>query len=101
MVALLIYLFSSYSCLVDILLGFGCTVLCYDMYQSEYVKSKKNARYVELDELLTQSDIISLHVPLTPSSRYMINDESIAKMKKVHLSSFAMQCTKIFFNHNV
>jgi D-lactate dehydrogenase len=69
-------------CLIDILIGFGCTVLCYDVYQNEAVKQKKNTKYVELDELLAQSDIISLHLPLLESTRHMINDKSIAKMKR-------------------
>jgi D-lactate dehydrogenase len=68
-------------CLIDILLGFGCQVLCYDIYQSDYVKSKPNTSYVELDKLFSESDIISLHAPLTESTRYMINEQSIEKMK--------------------
>jgi len=38
--------------------------------------------YVSLDELLQQSDIISLHCPLTSDSKHLINDTSLAKMKK-------------------
>jgi len=39
-------------------------------------------RYVELDELLSRSDIISLHVPLMPQTHYLINAESVAKIKR-------------------
>ena len=38
-------------------------------------------QYVTLDELFQRSDIITLHCPLTPETRYVINAESIAKMK--------------------
>jgi len=69
-------------CLIDILVGFGCTVLCYDIYQSEAVKQKRNTKYVELDELLAKSDIISLHLPLLESTKHIINEGSINKMKK-------------------
>ena len=53
----------------------GCKVLAYDKYPSD------NFKYVELNEIFEQSDIISLHVPLTPMTKHMINDESIALMK--------------------
>ena len=39
-------------------------------------------RYVELNELLAQSDVISLHCPLTPENKYVIGDAAIARMKK-------------------
>ena len=68
-------------CLVDILLGFGCKVLCYDVYPSEELKQKSNVFYVELDELFSKSDFISLHVPATKSTYHIINEESINKMK--------------------
>ncbi len=54
-------------------------VLAYDAFESE--EGKKIARYVALDELLAQSDVISLHCPLFPETQGMINAESIAKMK--------------------
>lgn len=59
--------------------GFGMEVLAFDAYQSE--EGKAIATYVELDELLAKSDVISLHVPLFESTQGMINKESLAKMK--------------------
>ena len=59
--------------------AFGMEVLAYDAFESE--EGKKIARYVALDELLAQSDVISLHCPLFPETQGMINAESIAKMK--------------------
>ena len=58
--------------------GFGMRVIAYDCYQNldlDFVE------YVTLNELLTQSDLISLHCPLTEETRHMINASSIAKMK--------------------
>ena len=57
--------------------GFGMRVLGYDMYPNP----NNDIEYVTLDELLTQSDLISLHCPLTDDSYHMINSETINKMK--------------------
>lgn len=62
---------------INICRGFGMNVLAYDKYPSDDLKSN----YVSLDELYEKSDIISLHCPLTDENKYMINSESIAKMK--------------------
>jgi len=69
-------------CLIDILIGFGCKVLCYDLYPSEELKQNPKVTYVELDELYSNSDFISLHAPATESTHHMINEDSINKMKK-------------------
>lgn len=58
--------------------GFGMKVLGYDVYQNPDLDF---VEYVELDELLRQSDVISLHCPLFDSNRHMINADSISKMK--------------------
>ena len=60
--------------------GFGCKVLAYDLYKKEEVT--KMAEYVELDALLENSDIISLHMPLTDENHHMINAAAIEKMKQ-------------------
>ena len=65
---------------IDICLGFGMEVLAYDKYPSLEL-TNKNVRYVELDELFENSDIISLHCPLTEETHYLINQESIKKCK--------------------
>jgi D-lactate dehydrogenase len=69
-------------CLINILLGFGCKVLAYDVYKNPELLNRAGVTYVEMEEVLAQSDVISLHVPLLPTTRYMINKDSIAKMKK-------------------
>jgi len=67
--------------LVPILQGFGMNVLLYDVYPDHEFAKNVRAQYVGLDELYAQSDVISLHCPLTPETHYLINQESIAKMK--------------------
>ncbi|MBQ6851879.1 MAG: D-2-hydroxyacid dehydrogenase [Oscillospiraceae bacterium] len=59
--------------------AFGMNVLAYNRSISE--SGKSIARYVSLDELLKQSDIISLHCPMTPETDKLINRQSIGKMK--------------------
>ena len=60
--------------------GFGCRILAYDVHQNE--ETAKMAEYTDLETLYRECDIITLHMPLLPSTRHMINRESIAKMKK-------------------
>ena len=63
-----------------ILSGFGCRILAYDIAQNPECVAL-GARYVTLDELWAQSDIVTLHAPLTSKTRYMIDAATIAKMK--------------------
>lgn len=58
--------------------GFGMKVLAYDMYPNPDLNF---VEYVSLDDLLKQSDLISLHCPLTEETKHMINAKTIAKMK--------------------
>ncbi len=67
--------------LVRMLSGFGMTILGYDPYPDEEFALVNAMQYVSLDELFQRSDIITLHCPLTPETRYVINAESITKMK--------------------
>ncbi|MBP5500703.1 MAG: 2-hydroxyacid dehydrogenase [Bacteroidales bacterium] len=67
--------------LVRMLSGFGMTILGYDPYPDEEFALVNAMQYVTLDELFQRSDVITLHCPLTPETRYVINAESIAKMK--------------------
>ncbi len=63
---------------IDICRGFGMNVIAYDLFPAK----DSGINYVSLEELLEQSDIISLHCPLTDETRHMINTEAIGKMKK-------------------
>ena len=63
--------------------GLCAKVLCYDAYPAnDWIAKIPNAEYVDLDTLLENSNIISIHVPLLPETKYLINKDSIAKMKK-------------------
>ncbi|MDG5815086.1 2-hydroxyacid dehydrogenase [Chitinispirillales bacterium ANBcel5] len=65
----------------QILRGFGMNVLAFDVYPDKQFASENQVEYTDLDDLYKRSDIISLHCPLTPENVYMINDDSIRKMK--------------------
>ena len=63
--------------MIQIFNGFQMRVLAYDPYPIEGIK----AEYVSLEELMRDSDVISLHCPLTPETEHIINKETIALMK--------------------
>lgn len=58
--------------------GFGCRILAYDLHPGEL---EGNARYVPMDTLLDESDVITLHTPATADNTHLIDREAIAKMK--------------------
>jgi D-3-phosphoglycerate dehydrogenase / 2-oxoglutarate reductase len=62
----------------------GMRVLCYNHNIDEKMSLVKEAgaESVPLDKLLTESDFVTLHVPLRPATKYMFNAATIAKMKK-------------------
>ena len=66
------------SIFADICRGFKMDVLAYD----KYPKETEGVKYTSLDEVLTQSDIISLHCPLTEENYHMIDTQAINRMKK-------------------
>lgn len=63
---------------IDICRGFGMDVIVYDPFPA----NGDGLAYVELEQLFAQSDIISLHCPLTDETRHLINKAAIEKMKK-------------------
>jgi D-lactate dehydrogenase len=65
----------------QIMQGFGCSVLGYDTFPNQQFEAIANARYVQLPELLADSDIISLHCPLLPETDRLINADTISQMK--------------------
>lgn len=64
----------------EILLGFGCEVLAYDPKPSHDLKSA-GVRYTDLQLLFRESDVISLHCPLTTETKHIINRQSLSIMK--------------------
>lgn len=69
------------SIFCEIMLGFGCVVLAVDPHEKEELK-KKGVTYCSLDELVQQSDIISLNCPLTPQTHHLIDKAVFSRIKK-------------------
>lgn len=67
--------------LIQILCSMGMKVLAYDVYPDIAFAEKYDIEYTSLDNLYKNADIISLHCPLTKETEYIIDDDSIAKMK--------------------
>ncbi|WP_339925468.1 2-hydroxyacid dehydrogenase [uncultured Cyclobacterium sp.] len=63
-----------------IMKGFGCKVLAYDIKESEELVAM-GVQYLPIDEVFKQANILSLHCPLTPETKHMVNKSSLAKMK--------------------
>jgi D-lactate dehydrogenase len=59
--------------------GFGCKIICCDLYKNK--AAEEYASYVSFEELIEQSDVITLHTPLTEDNFHMINAEAMSKMK--------------------
>lgn len=66
-------------CFARIMSGFGCHLLAYDPYPNK--EFSNYGKFVELDTLLQQSDVVSLHCPLLPSTKHTINRDTLARMK--------------------
>ncbi len=67
---------------IDICRGFGMKVLAYDKFPAKDLDNGDTVRYAELDELFENSDIISLHCPLTEETYHIINESSLGMCKK-------------------
>ena len=65
----------------ELLQGFGVRILGYDMYPSQEAAEKLHIEYVPLETLYRESDVISLHCPLTDATRAIINAKALARMK--------------------
>lgn len=61
--------------------GFGMDVLAYDVNQNRLLSEVLEFRYVELEELLSNSDIVSLHAPAIPQTYHMINRDTLSLMR--------------------
>jgi D-lactate dehydrogenase len=64
----------------QILTGFGCPTLAFDPFPNATCGSL-GVRYVELNQLFAESDIITVHCPLTPENKHLINGQALEKMK--------------------
>ena len=63
-----------------IMRGFGCSLRAYDPYPNDNVRDY-GVRYVDLDTMFEECDVITLHCPLTPDTHHLIDADAIAKMK--------------------
>ena len=61
--------------------AFGARVLAYDKYPDNMLAEKLGVELCSLEELLSRSDMISIHLPALPETRHLINRETIGKMK--------------------
>lgn len=68
--------------LIEILKGFGMRILAYDAFPDLDFQKKTGFEYVGLDALYKDSDVLSLHCPLTKETYHLINEASIRKMKQ-------------------
>jgi D-lactate dehydrogenase len=62
--------------------GSGMNVVAYDIYQNIPLSKEYDFPYLTIEELLEQSDYVTLHAPLTPETHHMINAESLSRMKR-------------------
>lgn len=67
---------------LEIFKGFGCELVAYDLFPNEKAAAEIGYKYVQLDDLYRTSDIISLHVPLTPETSHLIGASALAHMKR-------------------
>ena len=67
--------------IINILKGFGMRVRAFDVFPDKKYQKNAGFEYVDLDTIYRESDIISLHCPLTKDSYHLVNGTSIAKMK--------------------
>lgn len=63
-----------------ILRGFGCSLRAYDVIRNDEVRDY-GVRYVDLDTLLAECDVITLHCPLTPETHHLIGEDALRKIK--------------------
>lgn len=70
------------SILVKIAHGFGCRILGFDLSPENQLADTYGLEFTDITTVCTESDIVSLHVPLTPETRHLINDKLITRMKK-------------------
>ncbi len=68
--------------MIKIAHGFGMNVIAYTHHPDEQLAKTLGFRFVSLDDVLAQSDVVTLHLPLTPQTEHIINKENIVKFKK-------------------
>jgi D-lactate dehydrogenase len=62
--------------------GFGANVIAYDPFPNSAWANTYGVRYTSLEDLFSQSDVLSLHLPLTPETKHLINSTTLARTKR-------------------
>jgi glyoxylate reductase len=62
--------------------GMNMRILYYDVYRNSQTEKEAGAKYVPLETLLKESDFVTVHVPLMPSTHHLINEDRLRLMKK-------------------
>jgi S-adenosylhomocysteine hydrolase len=75
-------LVASGSALIEIARGFGMNVIAYDLHPDEAAAFRLGFTYRSLDHLLSDSDVLTLHVPATSGTHRMISDREFSRMKQ-------------------
>lgn len=70
------------QCVIEILLGLGCRILAVDKQINQQLEARVHVQYVDIDKMLRESDVISLHVPLFPDTHHLIDQQAIKQMKR-------------------
>ena len=65
----------------EIFQGFGCRLVAHDPFPANEWAAAHGVTYLPLEELLAASDVVSLHLPLTPQSQHLLNDRTLALMR--------------------
>jgi D-lactate dehydrogenase len=68
-------------CVIEIARGFGMKVIAYDLQQNEAAATRLNFSYTSLDQLLSDADVVTLHVPATSGTHRMLSDREFSLMK--------------------
>ncbi len=66
----------------QIMRGFGCNVLCFDLQPNEQWAKDNKVQYCDLKTLFKSSDIVSLHIPLNEKTKHIISEDALSMMKK-------------------
>ncbi len=62
--------------------GFEANVIAYDPFPSPDWAKERDVTYADFDSVLAQSDILTLHLPLTPDTHHLLNDRTLARLKR-------------------
>ena len=66
----------------EIALGIGMNILAFDTYPDSNLSSKQKVTYKPLDDLLSESDVVTIHLPLLPSTTHLLDEAKLRKMKR-------------------